>query len=305
MPALVACCSSCRSAHASHSGDDPRIRGRSRSGPCPPHRCHSRRSDRLVVAPQAEISCGRCNDAQLACANAYMYASWRYDERMAQQSQIAVPSPPEPDAGPSARRAPWGTISRDDIIRAAVKTVSAGGYQEMTIRSLAAELGVAPMSLYRHIRDKDDLLDEVVDRLLARAWRPSAARDDWQAWVIEAAARLRAFLVSQPAALHVHLRHPVVSPAALERMNAMMDVLRRTGADEATARRAYGAVHTYTIGFAALEASRARSAPDGGDVSSLARQLAAYTTAEQFVDGLRYLLDGIGRHAGPGPEPGR
>jgi TetR/AcrR family tetracycline transcriptional repressor len=224
---------------------------------------------------------------------------------MLQQSRAVIPPTPEPDAEPSARRAPWGTISREDIIRAAVKTVRAGGYEKMTIRSLAAELRVAPMSLYRHIRDKDDLLDEVVDRLLARAWRPSAAEDDWQAWVTEAAAKLRVFLVSQPAALHVYLQHPVVSRAALERMNAMMDVLRRTGADEETARRAYGAVHTYTIGFAALEASRAGWAPDGGDVSSLAQQLAAYTTAEQFMNGLRYLLDGIGRHAGTDLEPGR
>ncbi len=91
----------------------------------------------------------------------------------------------------------------------------------MSIRSLAASLGVAPMSLYRHIRDKDDLLDEVVDRLLARTWRPAAAEDDWQPWIAEAASRLRDFLVSQPAALHVYLRHPVVSPAAIDRMNAM------------------------------------------------------------------------------------
>jgi AcrR family transcriptional regulator len=78
----------------------------------------------------------------------------------------------------------------------------------MSIRSLAASLGVAPMSLYRHIRDKDDLLSEVTDQLLADAWRPAAAEDDWQAWIIEAASRLREFLVSQPAALHVYLRHP-------------------------------------------------------------------------------------------------
>lgn len=210
------------------------------------------------------------------------------------------------DAATPARRAPWGTITRDDIIRAAVEILSAGGYEEMTIRSLAAELGVAPMSLYRHIRDKDDLLDEVVDRLLATAWRPSAAKDDWQAWLIEAAAKLRHFLVSQPAALHVYLSHPVVSPAAIERMNAMLDVLRRTGADEATARRAYGTLHTYTIGFAALEASRAGWAPDSGkDASRLANQLAAYTTTEQFMDGLRYLLEGIGRHARTDPESGK
>jgi hypothetical protein len=73
----------------------------------------------------------------------------------------------------------------------------------------------------------------------------------------------------------------------------MMDVLRRTGADAETAQRAYGAIHTYTIGFAALEASRARWTPEDGEVDSLARQLAAYTTGDQFLDGLRYLLDGI------------
>lgn len=211
---------------------------------------------------------------------------------MPEPVQSAPPSVPQRDA--PARRAAWGTISREDIVQAAVETVRAGGYEEMTIRSLAAGIGVAPMSLYRHIRDKDDLLDEVVDRLLAPAWRPSAAADNWQAWLIEAAAKLRHFLVSQPAALHVYLSHPVVSPAAIERMNTMLGILRRTGADEATARRAYGALHTYTIGFAALEASRAGRAPDGRqDADSLAQQLAAYTTTEQFIDGLRYLLDGI------------
>ena len=223
---------------------------------------------------------------------------------MPEQGQAVVRA--REDAATPARRAPWGTITRDDIIRAAVEILNAGGYEEMTIRSLAAELGVAPMSLYRHIRDKDDLLDEVVDRLLATAWHPSAAKDDWQAWLIEAAAKLRHFLVSQPAALHVYLSHPVVSPAAIERMNAMLDVLRRTGADEATARRAYGTLHTYTIGFAALEASRAGWAPDSGeDANRLANQLAAHTTTEQFMDGLRYLLEGIGRHARTDLESGK
>ena len=222
---------------------------------------------------------------------------------MAEAARATEP-PPRPDARPSARRARWGTISREDVITAAVEIIRGGGYEEMSIRSLAAGLGVAPMSLYRHIRDKDDLLGEVVDRLLAQAWRPSAAEDDWQPWVTEAAARLRHFLVTQPAALHIYLSHPVVSPAAIERMNAMMDVLRRTGLDETTARSAYGALHTYTIGFAALEASRAGWTPDDSDASGLARQLAAYTTTGQFTEGLRYLLAGIGRHATANPQPG-
>ena len=185
-----------------------------------------------------------------------------------------------------------------------MRIVSAGGYEEMSIRSLAASLGVAPMSLYRHIRDKDDLLDEVVDRLLARAWRPAAAEDDWQAWITEAASRLRDFLVSQPAALHVYLRHPVASPAAIDRMNAMMGVLRRTGLDEERAQSAYGTLHTYTIGFAALEAARAGWAPDDGDAGKLARELAAYTATGQFIEGLRFLLQGISSHPGAAGDAG-
>jgi TetR/AcrR family transcriptional regulator, tetracycline repressor protein len=212
---------------------------------------------------------------------------------------VSEPAPAGPESEPSASRAPWGSISREDIVDAAVTIVDAGGYEEMSIRSLAADLGVAPMSLYRHIRDKDDLLDVVVSRLLARVWRPAVGEDDWQEWIVEAAASMRQFLVSQPAALHVYLRHPVVSPAAVERMDAMMGVLRRAGLDEQAARSAYGALHTFTIGFAALEASRAGWDPGSGEVSSLARQLAAYTTTGQFIDGLRYLLEGISRHLRP------
>jgi TetR/AcrR family transcriptional regulator, tetracycline repressor protein len=192
-------------------------------------------------------------------------------------------------------RAPWGTISRDQVISAATKIVRAGGYEEMTIRSLATDLGVAPMSLYRHVRDKNDILDEVVDRLLARVWRPSVSEDDWEGWVTEAANKLRRFLVTQPAALHVYLQHPVVSPAAVSRMNAMMDVLRQALPDEDAARRAYAAIHTYTVGFAALESSRAGWVPTEDNPDGLVIQLAAYTTPRQFVDGLRSLIHGI-RH---------
>jgi TetR/AcrR family transcriptional regulator, tetracycline repressor protein len=197
-------------------------------------------------------------------------------------------------------RTRWGSLSRADIVDAAVTIVEAGGYEEMSIRSLAADLGVAPMSLYRHIRNKDDLLDEVVSRLLASAWPPTVTEDNWQDWIVDAAVKLRQFLVAQPAALHVYLRHPVVSPAGVERMDAMMDVLRRAGLDEAAARSAYGALHTYTVGFAALESSRSAWAPHSGDISRRAEQLAAYTTSGQFIDGLRYLLEGISRHVRSG-----
>jgi AcrR family transcriptional regulator len=171
------------------------------------------------------------------------------------------------------------------------------------------------MSLYRHVRDKDDLLDEVVDRLLARAWKPRGDAVDWRAWVFEAADRLRRFLVSQPAALHVFLAHPVVSPAAVARINAFLAVLQSALGDEQAAQRAYAAIHSYILGFSALEASRAGRHPSDGAGMTLARPAgaghgseplagashhnelvhgpAADTKIQQFAQGLTYLLNGI------------
>ena len=211
---------------------------------------------------------------------------------------VSSPATTNRPARGAAQRAPWGTISREQVIDAAMRAVGSGDGADVSIRGLASDLGVAPMTIYHHIRDKDDLLDEVTDRLLAAVWRPAASAEDWQAWIEEAADRLRQLLVTQPAALHVYLSHPVVSPAAIARMNAMMEVLRGAAGGEDSARRAYGAIHTYTLGFAAVEASRARSRPSGDAVDDLAVELATYTTPEQFAHGLRYLLEGIYRDHG-------
>ena len=186
-------------------------------------------------------------------------------------------------------------MSRKQVVDAAVQLVATRGYDDLTMSGLADNLGVAPMSLYRHVTDKDDLLNEVVDRLLAKTWKPSISRGDWHAWITQAADKLRRFLIAEPAALHVYLSHPVVSPAAVARMTAMMDVLRGGLGDEGAARRAYAAIHTYTIGFAALEAGRAGWDPGGDDAEGLARELATYTSPQQFAEGLRSLLDGIAR----------
>jgi AcrR family transcriptional regulator len=168
-----------------------------------------------------------------------------------------------------------------------------GGFEDMTIRSLAADLEVAPMSLYRHVRDKDDLLDELADRLLASRWKPRVRQADWREWVEEAAERLHDLLVSEPAVLHVYLRHPVVSPTAIQRMNTLLAVLAKAGFDQASSRRAYGAIHTYTIGFSALEASRHQSSTDDGSADALVAELAQFTRPDRFKEGLGYLLDGI------------
>ena len=169
----------------------------------------------------------------------------------------------------------------------------ADGFEKMTIRSLASDLQVSPMSLYRHVQDKDDLLEQVVDRLFARRWKPRSAPTDWREWTTEAVERFRNFLLHEPAALYLYLKRPVVSPSAIDRMQMMLEVLRGTGLDETGARQIYATLHTYTIGFAALEASRARYASKPADETT--RLLASFTTSRQFSDGLAYLLDAVDR----------
>jgi TetR/AcrR family transcriptional regulator, tetracycline repressor protein len=170
-----------------------------------------------------------------------------------------------------------GTILRGDIARAAVAIAEVGAVKRMTIRSLAAELGAPPMALYRHIRSKNDLGVEVVDKPGQRvAHLPAPQRRTGVAH--RRCQQMRQFLVSQPAALHVDLAHPVVSPAALERMTAIVAVLRAVGLDDAAPGRAYGALHSHAVGLAALEASRSRWTPQKSDLGGALGQLASHTS---------------------------
>jgi AcrR family transcriptional regulator len=199
--------------------------------------------------------------------------------------------PPGKKAAPD--RASWGSISRQQVIEAALEAIHDDDFEQMTIRSLAADLGVAPMSLYRHIRNKDDLLNEVAEELLNRAWHPPSRARSWRTWITEAANGLRELLVNEPAVLHVYMRHPVVSPTAVKRMDAMIAEFRRAGFTPTGATDAYAAIHTYTIGFAFLEASRSNWTSVDLQEDRLTAQLANFTTPRQFDRGLGYLLDGL------------
>jgi AcrR family transcriptional regulator len=177
-----------------------------------------------------------------------------------------------------------------------LRSLRTTGFDQMTIRNLAAELDVAPMSLYRYIRDKDDLMDEVVEALLIQSQPMPPASGTWQSRLTAAAEGLRALLVDEPGALYVYLRHPVISPTAIRRMEAMLKILREAGYDAASSKTAYAAIQTYTVGFAALETSRAGWTPPEG-ASRAATELAAMTSPRQFASGLRYLMSGIERDA--------
>jgi AcrR family transcriptional regulator len=67
-------------------------------------------------------------------------------------------------------------VSRDRALRAAVALADEAGLESLTMRSLAQELGVVPMALYKHVANKDDLIDGMVESIIGPTSRPRRAR---------------------------------------------------------------------------------------------------------------------------------
>lgn len=103
----------------------------------------------------------------------------------------AVPGSGTVVADRTPRKPPLG---RENLVRAAVKLADAEGIAALSMRRLAAEVGVGPMALYRHVPDKEELLRLMADKALGEAdlpepgpaeWRPRlelAARSQWRAY---------------------------------------------------------------------------------------------------------------------------
>ena len=70
-------------------------------------------------------------------------------------------------------------LNRDRVLRTAVDLADRGGIENLSMRNLAADLGVVPMALYKHVADKEELLDGMVDLVFAEI-EPPAPRGDWR-----------------------------------------------------------------------------------------------------------------------------
>lgn len=192
-------------------------------------------------------------------------------------------------------------LSRDEIVRTASGYAATGALDDLTIRQLATDLDVTPMALYRHIRDKDDILEAVADRLIGALPLPS---DDlpWNEYLAAMVASLRGLLRAHPAIIGLYTREPLTTPAAKARLVAARTALMRSGFSEDDATRAYATIHTFLIGFCALEAGRGLIEPH--PISSaddpLSDALAQFVTDEQFERGVQVIVAGI---ASGGPLP--
>jgi AcrR family transcriptional regulator len=230
------------------------------------------------------------------------------------------------DAARRARgRSARAALSRDAILRAALDVADREGLEGLTLRKIAAELDASPMGVYRHFRNKAEILGELVD-LVIGLYDVTHQRDGphgaWEPWVRETFCAMRRALLAHPAII------PLLGAAAVEGDNALvvmeevLAVLRAAG----FAQQAAPIFHTlmsFTIGAVAIESSMLTQA-SGGDEEDTAEplrrlrllfelaprdryphvvesseQLAGFASEKQFLFGLDRILASAGGSAGP------
>jgi len=118
-------------------------------------------------------------------------------------------------------------LTRDAVIAEALALGDAHGFDAVTIRGVADRLGVTPMALYRHVGDKQGLLDGLADALYAELRLPDPAGDWWEG-LADLARSTRAVLLAHPWAVPLFSR-PLGGPHALELQSRLAAALRTAG----------------------------------------------------------------------------
>lgn len=157
------------------------------------------------------------------------------------------------EAERKARRGRPARLSRDQIVEAALDLVDRSGLQGLTMRALARELQADPMAVYRHVRDKDDLLGAMCDRILL-ALDPIAPGRDWEPQIRRLADQVRERFAARPALLPALAAAPV-TPTSLLIAADTIALLVRAGADARDASAGVNAVFSYVLGYAVVEAA--------------------------------------------------
>jgi AcrR family transcriptional regulator len=123
------------------------------------------------------------------------------------------------------RRAP---LSRDRVLQAAVALADVGGVEALSMRRLAQELGVVPMALYKHVANKDELLDGMVDVVLGEI-EPPGPSADWQVAVRRRVLSAREAVLRHPWARKAIESRTRRTPVVLGYMDSLAGAFRAGG----------------------------------------------------------------------------
>ncbi|MDP9273328.1 MAG: TetR/AcrR family transcriptional regulator, partial [Chloroflexota bacterium] len=190
----------------------------------------------------------------------------------------------------------------------------AGGLEALTMRTLAEELGVAPMALYRHIANKDDLVDAMVDVVFSEIELPASSAG-WKTAMRQRAISAREVLSRHRWAIGLMESRTNPGPANLRHHDAVIGTLRAAGFTTEMAAHAYSLVDSYIYGFALTQMNLPFD--DSADVAEVAQNMLqpfplndypnlvefitehamkpGYDYRDEFEYGLDVILDGLER----------
>jgi AcrR family transcriptional regulator len=140
-------------------------------------------------------------------------------------------------------------LTRQRIVSSAIESADADGLDAVTMRGVAGALNVTPMALYRHIANRDDLIDAMIDVVFSELGLPLGGAT-WKAAMRDRAVSLFGALSRHRWAIGLmeSRRHP--GPANLRHHDAVIGKLRSAGFDMAEVAHAYSILDGYIYGFA-------------------------------------------------------
>jgi AcrR family transcriptional regulator len=200
------------------------------------------------------------------------------------------------------------------VLRAAISLADRGGIESLSMRRLGDRLGVEAMSLYNHVRNKEDLLDGMVDVVFSEIDLPPAGVD-WRTAIRRRSTSLRRTLIRHPWANGLMESRATPGSANLRHHDAVLESLRNAGFSVEMAAHAYSILDGYIYGFTLTELTLPFRKP--GDVARVAGDIMerfrageyphlaemavdramkpGYSYGDEFEYGLDLILDGIER----------
>jgi AcrR family transcriptional regulator len=208
-------------------------------------------------------------------------------------------------------------LSRRRILEAALELVDREGAEALTMRRLGGELGVAAMSLYNHVRGREDVLDGLSELMVSRI--PVEGGDASPPAVLERfMCGIRSVALVHPAAFELVGMRPLRTADAFEPVEAVLAALREIGLGDEDAAHAYRLLVAYARGFALAEIAgltfeEAGEAPTGmrpaeldaerfPQIVALAPRLERPDRDAAFAFGASVLLAGLAALQSPRPQ---
>jgi AcrR family transcriptional regulator len=177
------------------------------------------------------------------------------------------------EAATAERRAP---LTRDRVLRTAMQLADTGGIEAFSMRRLGQELGVDAMALYRHVQNKDDLLDGMVELIVAEIGR-APANQNWKGTLREQAMAARRVMLRHPWARRVLEDRPKGGPVFLAYVESVLATLRDNGFSIELAHHVLHVMGSRIFGFNQdLFEDKAQAEPSPEDVANLIRALAPF-----------------------------